>query len=68
MSKIINVKIDPMGNATVEADGFQGQGCEDATSAIEKALAGGSGKVERTYKDEWHESEDAETQNHEHNW
>lgn len=56
MSKKIIVTIDKMGNSKVEADGFNGVGCEAATGPIEQALAGGTG-VERTYKDEWHNNE-----------
>jgi hypothetical protein len=48
----INLKIDAMGNVVVEAEGFNGAGCEAATKPIEQALAGGAG-IERTYKDEW---------------
>ena len=60
--KII-VKIDPRGNATVEAQGFNGQGCTDATKAIEQALAGGGGEVTREFKPEWsNEQEDQHAQ------
>lgn len=38
MSKRIHVRITPMGEITVEADGFKGQGCEAATKAFEEAL------------------------------
>jgi hypothetical protein len=34
----IHVRVSPMGEITVEADGFQGNGCEAATKAIEEAL------------------------------
>ena len=34
----IHVRVSPMGEITVEADGFQGDGCEAATKAIEEAL------------------------------
>jgi hypothetical protein len=34
----IHVRISPVGEITVEADGFQGKGCEAATKAIEEAL------------------------------
>ena len=34
----IHVRVSPNGDITVEADGFQGQGCEAATKAIEDAL------------------------------
>ncbi len=38
MSRRIHVKVSPLGEITVEADGFQGKGCEAATQAIEEAL------------------------------
>lgn len=34
----ILVKVSPIGDITVEAEGFQGTGCEAATKAIEEAL------------------------------
>lgn len=36
--KFITVDVDADGNATVEAVGFTGKGCEAATKAIEHAL------------------------------
>ena len=38
MSRRIIVRVSPVGEITVEADGFQGKGCEAATKAIEEAL------------------------------
>ena len=38
MSRRIHVRITPLGEVTVEAEGFQGNGCEAATKAIEDAL------------------------------
>lgn len=38
MSRRILVKVSPTGEITVEAEGFQGKGCIDATKAIEDAL------------------------------
>ena len=54
MSRRIHVRVTPTGEITVEADGFQGKGCEAATKAIEDAL----GKPrERTRKpDFWRQS------------
>ena len=54
MSRRIHVRVTPTGEITVEADGFQGKGCEAATKAIEDAL----GKPrERTRKsDYWRRS------------
>lgn len=38
MSRRILVKVSPTGEITVEAEGFKGKGCIDATKAIEEAL------------------------------
>lgn len=54
----IRVSIDPLGNTTVDAQGFQGQGCADATKVIEQALMNGSGEMESVMKPEWNETED----------
>jgi len=55
MSRRIHVRVTPTGEITVEAEGFQGKGCEAATKAIEDAL----GKTrERTRKpDFWRQSQ-----------
>jgi len=55
MSRRIHVRVSPFGEITVEADGFQGKGCEAATKAIEEAL----GKPrERTRKpDFWRQAQ-----------
>ena len=55
MSRKIHVRVTPTGEITVEAEGFQGKGCEAATKAIEEAL----GKPrERTRKpDFWRQSQ-----------
>ncbi len=37
-SRKIHVRVTPAGEITVEAEGFQGKGCEAATKAIEEAL------------------------------
>lgn len=58
MKKSITVKIDPMGNPEIEANGFNGQGCAEATKGLEEALAGGSGEFSREYKPEWNNPED----------
>ena len=54
MSRRIHVRVTPTGEITVEAEGFQGKGCEAATAAIEEAL----GKsTQRTRKpDFWRQS------------
>ncbi len=59
----IKVTIDPMGNPTVEAVGFNGVGCTDATKAIEQALSGGDGGVSRVLKSEFHAVEETEEHN-----
>lgn len=53
MQKKIIVTIDPLANTTVEAEGFNGVGCADATKAIEQAVAGGGGVVTREFKPEY---------------
>lgn len=49
MSRRILVRVAPDGAITVEAEGFQGKGCEAATQAIEQALGK---RVDRTLKSE----------------
>ena len=60
MSRRILVKVSPFGEITVEAEGFQGKGCEAATKAIEEAL----GKPrQRTRKpDFWRQSNRSQNQ------
>jgi hypothetical protein len=60
--RTIKITIDPMGNPKVEAVGFNGIGCGDATKAIEQALAGPGGEVTREMKPEWHQMEDESQQ------
>lgn len=50
MSRRIIVKVSPTGGITVEAEGFQGKGCTDATKAIEEALGS---RIARTLKPEF---------------
>jgi hypothetical protein len=38
MHRTIEVTIDPQGSVTIEATGFRGNACEQATKEIEKAL------------------------------
>jgi hypothetical protein len=54
MSRRILVRVAPDGALTVEAEGFQGKGCEAATQAIEQALGE---RVERTLKPEHRQSQ-----------
>lgn len=56
--KQIKITIDPMGVPKVDAIGFKGANCADATKVIEKALAGGAGEMSQVMKPEWHETED----------
>lgn len=51
MKKVI-VTINPVGKTTIDAQGFNGNGCAEATEKLEKALAG-DGQVERVKKPEW---------------
>jgi len=48
--KKVKVTIDQMGNPVIEAVGFNGCGCTDATKSIENALGG---PVDRTMKPEY---------------
>lgn len=67
MQRQIKIKIDPLGNPTVEADGFNGVGCEAATKPIEDALSGGAGGFDRVLKPEWNNS-DTEQEQHVTRW
>jgi hypothetical protein len=60
VSRRIHVRVSPFGEVTVEAEGFQGKGCEAATKAIEDAL----GKPrERTRKpDFWRQNQRQQNQ------
>lgn len=51
MSKRIHVRVSPIGEITVEAEGFHGNGCEAATKAIEDAL--GKTKARTRKPDFW---------------
>ena len=58
----IHVCVSPQGDVSVEADGFEGNGCEAATRAIEVAL--GSAK-QRTRKPQfWQRPQQRIGQNH----
>jgi len=50
----IHVRVSPIGEITVEADGFQGKGCEAATKAIEDAL--GKPRARTRKPDFWRQS------------
>ena len=49
MSRRIHVRVSPTGEIQVEAEGYQGKGCEAATEAIEQALGK---RIHRTLKPE----------------
>ena len=49
MSRRILVRVSESGDIQVEAEGFQGKGCEAATQAIEQALGK---RTQRTLKPE----------------
>jgi hypothetical protein len=44
VNRRILVRVSPFGDTTVEAEGFQGRGCEAATKAIEDALGRNTGR------------------------
>lgn len=50
--KIITITIDPCGRPTIDAQGFTGTSCKDATKAIEKALSANNESVDRQEKPE----------------
>jgi hypothetical protein len=54
MSRKIQVRITQTGDITVEAQGFQGQGCEAATKAIEDALGKAGTRTRKS--DFWRQS------------
>lgn len=51
--KKIIVKIDKAGRPTIEAQGFTGSSCQQATKPLEDAFRGA--KVDTTLKDEFHQ-------------
>ena len=62
MSRRIHVRVSPFGEITVEADGFQGKGCEAATKAIEEAL--GKPGVRTRKPDYWRQINRESNQQH----
>lgn len=58
----IKIKIDPLGNPTVEAEGFTGGECAEATRGIEQALGGIDG-ADRELKSEYYEEGDEGEEN-----
>lgn len=51
--KQIIIDISPAGTTTVEAKGFNGQGCDKATELIEIAIGGG-GQKKKSRKPEYY--------------
>lgn len=60
MIRRIHVRISAIGEITVEAEGFQGKGCEAATKAIEDAL--GKSRNRTRKPDFWRQSSRHQTQ------
>lgn len=58
----IKITINPIGKPTVEAIGFNGVGCADATAPIERALSGGQIDFTRELKPEWNNEGEVEQQ------
>ena len=59
-SRRIHVRVSPIGDITVEAAGFQGNGCEAATKAIEDAL--GKRREHTRKPDYWRQSQGQQNQ------
>lgn len=56
MSRRIVVRVSPIGEIQVEAEGFKGRGCEAATQAFEDALGT---RIQREHKPEFRQVETA---------
>ena len=59
MIRRIIVRVSPAGEIIVEAEGFQGKGCEAATKAIEDALGKPRSRVRKP--DFWRQNQTRET-------
>ena len=46
MTKDVTITIQSDGTTDIEANGFKGVGCKDATKQLEKVLAGPAGTVD----------------------
>ena len=66
-TKKIIVTIDQLGTPTIEADGFNGVGCEAATSLLEAKLSGGE-VATRDYKTEFNNASDEVQQTEKAQW
>ncbi len=58
MNRRIIVRVSPAGEIIVEAEGFQGTGCEAATKAIEDALGKPRSRVRKP--DFWRQAQSQE--------
>lgn len=54
MSRQVVIRVSPAGTSVVEAVGFEGCGCADATQAVEIAIGGQAGKKSRDPKPEFY--------------
>ena len=63
--KQIKIVVDPLGNPTIEAIGFQDASCEDATKALERAAGG---KADKVYKPEFQGAADSTVEQEQRNW
>lgn len=57
----ILVKISPLGVPTIEAEGFAGEGCKQATEGLERALGGGG---DTSFKAEYYSEGNEGQENH----
>ena len=55
MTQRILIHVDPLGNVSIDAEGFKGQKCEEVTAVLEASFAGIAG--DRQHKPEYYESE-----------
>jgi len=54
MSKQIRVRLGPKGEIKVQAEGFKGESCEEATKFLEKLFGE---KTDMSFTDEYYEEE-----------
>ncbi len=67
--KRLVITISPVGTPRIEAEGFNGQGCAEASKHIEDALAGGSGEIDKVLKEEWNNNDTTtDLEQHQRNW
>lgn len=66
--KKITVTIDKLGMPVIEAHGFDGCGCTEATKPLEEALSASGEPAERIMKDEWTGTEKTKAKEYERSW